>query len=87
MKWIIIPWLISLAYFVTMFVALQNVVNALAATSLPILISASVTAKVIYTYRKWIADQASEARLAEARSWNLPEPGQYPANQNQQPGR
>lgn len=83
MKWIIIPWLFSLAYFAVMFIALQNVINALAATSLPILIAATVTAKVIYTYRKWLADQASAERQAEAMRWNLPEPGQYPANQNQ----
>lgn len=85
MKWIILPWLFALAYFSVCYVAAGEFVAALAATSLPILIAATVTAKVIYTYRKWIADRDSAERIAEAMQWNLPEPGQSPANQNQNP--
>ncbi len=81
MKWLIIPWLIVLALLLTYYVAVGDWPLAFAATSLPALIAATVTARVIYTYRRWIADQAAEQRQTEAMAWNLPEPDQ-PANQN-----
>jgi hypothetical protein len=84
MKWIVIPWLISLAWFAVFYIALDDAVDALITTSLPILISIKVTAWVIYTYRKWLEDRASAERIAEAMSWNLPDPS-VPANQNQRP--
>lgn len=87
MKWLFIPWLIALAWFVTMFVALNNLLDAAIATSLPILVATIVTVKVWNTYRRWIADRAAKQRLEAAMSWNLPEPGEFPANQNRGPGR
>ena len=84
MKWIIIPWLISLAYFAACYIAADDFWLALAATSWPILISTIVTAKITYTYRKWLEDQASAERIAEAMSWNLPDPS-VPANLQQPP--
>ncbi len=85
MKWLVIPWLISLVWFAFAYAALGEFWMALAGTSVPILIALIVTAKVWNTYRRWIEDQAAAARLTEAMSWNLPEPGAFPANQNQKP--
>ena len=85
MKWLVIPWLIALAWFATMLVALGNPLDAAIASSLPILIASIVTIKVWNTYRRWIADQAAKQRLEAAMAWNLPEPGEFPANQNREP--
>lgn len=87
MKWLIIPWLLALAWFVMAYLALDNWLDALIATGLPITVASIVTIKVWNTYRRWIADRAAEARLAEAMAWNLPEPGEFPANQNRKPNR
>ena len=85
MKWLFIPWSIALAWFALACVALGNATDALIASVLPALVAAIVTVKVLNTYQRWIADQAAAARIAEAMSWNLPEPGEFPANQNQKP--
>lgn len=61
MKWLIIPWGLALAWWVTAYVALDNLLDASIVTTLPALIAATVSAKVIratYTYRKHLADQA-----------------------------
>ena len=85
MKWLVIPWLISLVWFAVVYAAVDEFWAAMAGTSWPILIALIVTAKVFYTYRRWTEDQAAKARIAEAMAWNLPEPGHSPANQNQPP--
>lgn len=85
MKWLVIPWLIALAWFAMAYAALGDALDAAIATTMPVLIASIVTFKVWNTYRRWIADQAAKARTAEAMAWNLPEPGDCPANQNRRP--
>lgn len=85
MKWLVIPWLISLVWFAFAYAALGEFWLAMAGTSVPIFAALIVTSRVLYTYRRWIEDRATAARLAEAMAWNLPEPGHSPANQNQPP--
>lgn len=85
MKWLVIPWSIALVWFAFAYAALGEFWMAMAGTSVPILIAAIVTLKVWNTYREWLEDRATKARLAEAMAWNLPDPGSAPANQNQKP--
>ena len=85
MKWLVIPWLITLAWFAFALTVLGSLVDALIASTLPAFIASIVTVKVWNTYRRWLEDRATKARIAEAMSWNLPEPGSFPANQNREP--
>lgn len=85
MRWLIIPWVLTLGFFVLFYAALGSALDALIASALPFAMSARISFLVMDTYPAKIEDSAQAPEPPELWEQQPEPPGL--ANLNRPPER